>query len=61
MSFYELQEPTAWAVPPSIWSSASFDEIEECPRRWQLMRSRWGDFECFPVRLHPAAIEGQIV
>ena len=61
MSFYELQAPTAWADPPSTWSSTSLDDVEACPRRWQLLRSRWGDFERFPVRPHPAAIEGQIV
>lgn len=61
MSFYELQEPTAWTDSPSMWSSTSLDEIESCPRRWQLLRSRWGDFKSFPVRPHPAAIEGQIV
>lgn len=61
MSFYELQEPTAWADPPSTWSSTSVDDVDACPRRWQLLRSRWGDFERFPVRPHPAAIEGQVV
>lgn len=61
MSFYELQGPTAWADPPSTWSSTSLDDVDACPRRWQLLRSRWGDFERFPVRPHPAAIEGQIV
>jgi hypothetical protein len=61
MSFYELQAPTAWADPPSTWSTTSLDDVEACPRRWQLLRSRWGDFERFPVRPHPAAIEGQIV
>ena len=59
MSFYELQAPTAWADPPSTWSSTSLDDVEACPRRWQLLRSRWGDFERFPVRPHPAAIEGR--
>ena len=61
MSFYELQAPTAWADPPSTWSSSSITEVEACPRRWQLLRSRWGEFGRFPVRSHPAAIEGQIV
>lgn len=61
MSFYELQAPTAWADPPSMWSSTSIDDVESCPRRWQLLRSRWGDLDRFPVRSHPAAIEGQIV
>jgi len=61
MSFYELQEPTAWADPPSTWSSTALDDVETCPRRWQLLRSRWGEFAHFPVRSHPAAVEGQIV
>jgi hypothetical protein len=61
MSFYELQAPTVWSDPPSTWSSTSLDDVEACPRRWQLLRSRWGDLERFPVRPHPAAIEGQIV
>lgn len=61
MSFYEMQAPTVWADPPSQWSSTSLDDVDACPRRWQLLHSRWGDFERFPVRRHPAAIEGQIV
>lgn len=61
MSFYDLQSPTAWVDPPSKWSSTTLDEVEACPRRWQLLHSRWGEFDRFPVRPHPAAIEGQIV
>ena len=61
MSFYELQAPTEWANPPATWSSTTIDDIEACPRRWQLLRSRWGEHDRFPVRPSPAAIEGQIV
>lgn len=61
MSFYELQAPTAWAEPPLMWSSTSVCEVEACPRRWQLLRSRWGDLSRFPERPNAAAIEGQIV
>jgi len=61
MSFYELLSPTAWAEPPPMWSSTSLDDVEACPRRWQLLRSRWGDFERFPVRPHAAAVEGRII
>jgi len=61
MSFYEMQEPTKWANPPPTWSSTTIDDVEACPSRWQLLWSRWGDFDRFPVRPHPAAIEGQIV
>lgn len=61
MNFYELQNPTEWAEPPSTWSSTSIDDVEVCPRRWQLLHSRWGEFDRFPVRPNPAAMEGQIV
>jgi hypothetical protein len=61
MSFYELQAPTEWADPPATWSSTTIDDVEACPRRWQLLRSRWGEHDRFPVRQSPAAVEGQIV
>jgi hypothetical protein len=61
MSFYELQCPTEWADPPSTWSSTTLDDVEACPRRWQLLRSRWGEHTKFPVRPNPAAAEGQII
>ena len=61
MSFYELQAPTEWTAPPSVWSSTTMDDIEMCPRRWQLLRSRWGEYDRFPERPSLAAIEGQIV
>jgi len=61
MNFYALQEPTEWADPPLTWSSTTIDDVEACPRRWQLLRSRWGEHGRFPVRRSPAAIEGQIV
>ncbi len=61
MNFYALQEPTELADPPLTWSSTTIDDVEACPRRWQLLRSRWGEHGRFPVRPSPAAIEGQIV
>lgn len=60
-SFYEMGAPTEWAAPPELWSSTSVDDVSRCPRRWQLARSRWGDLERFPVRSHPAAVEGQLI
>lgn len=60
-SFYELDAPTEWAAVPELWSSTSVDDVSRCPRRWQLSRSRWGDLERFPVRSHPAAVEGQLI
>jgi len=58
---YELEAPTEWVEPPSRWSSSMLDAVERCPRRWQLMNSRWGEHERWPERRHPAAAEGQIV
>jgi hypothetical protein len=60
-SVYELEAPTEWAAPPDRWSGSSLDEVDACPRRWQLLRSRWGAHERFPVRTHPAGVEGWIV
>lgn len=61
MSFYALQAPTEWAAPPTTWSSTSLDEIEACPRRWQLLHSQWANYKRFPTRPNPAAVEGTIV
>lgn len=61
MNFYELQEPTQWAPPPSTWSITTILDVELCPRRWQLLRSQWGVYDRYPQRPSPAAIEGQIV
>lgn len=60
-SFYELREPTEWASPPTRYSFSSLQAVRTCPRRWQLVHSRWGEHSTFPERPHPAAIEGQIV
>lgn len=48
-------------MAPERWSSTTLDEFQACPRRWQLTRSQWGEFPRFPVREHPAALEGTLV
>lgn len=60
-SFYELEQPTSWAEIPEQFSFSSLQAVEACPRRWQLLRSTWGDHRRFPERPHPAALEGSIV
>jgi hypothetical protein len=60
-SLYRVQGPTAWASPPSAHSYSSLAAVERCPRRWQLLRSRYGSLDCFPARPTPAAVEGDIV
>lgn len=60
-SFYELEQPTSWAEVPEQFSFSSLQTIDACPRRWQLLRSTWGDHARFPERPHPAALEGAIV
>lgn len=58
---YTLQAPNRWADAPQSWSSTSIEEVTSCPLRWQLLNSEWGSHPRFPVRQHPAAVEGQIV
>lgn len=60
-SFYELPLPTEWVPAPVHWGVTALDDVSTCPRRWQLLRSVWGEFLTFPVRPHPAADEGNIV
>jgi hypothetical protein len=60
-SFYELKEPTNWALAPTTFSFSSLQALKSCPRRWQFINSRWGEFVRFPERPQPAAIEGQII
>lgn len=58
---YTLQAPTKWTSGPERWSNTTLNGVDECPRRWQLARSAWGEFPRYPERYHPAAIEGIIV
>lgn len=58
---YELVVPSKWANPPKQFSFSSLQAIAACPRRWQLLHSEWGTFHRFPARVHPSAVEGQIV
>lgn len=52
--------PTDWPAPPSTFSHSSLSNIEECPRRWQLVRARFGEHR-FPERPSRAAIAGRMV
>lgn len=58
---YELAIPSKWAQPPARFSFSSLQAVSACPRRWQLLHSEWGSFRRFPERVHPSAVEGQIV
>ncbi len=58
---YTLQGPTKWAAPPAGFSFSSLHAIDACPRRWQMLRSEWGEHARFPQRAHPKAVEGNIV
>ncbi len=60
-SLYDVLQPTSWASAPRVYSYSSLATIKDCPRRWLLVNSIWGDFAHFPVRVVPSAIEGQIV
>lgn len=58
---YEMTGPTEWASPPEQLSFSSMRTIEECPLRWQLTRSRYGELPSFPARPSPAALVGKVV
>lgn len=61
-AFYKIQGPVEWALPPKHFSYSSLTAIEACPLRWQLTNSKYSeDFNSFPTRPSPAAVEGQIV
>lgn len=60
-NLYTMTEPTEWARPPATYSFSSLHTIQSCPRRWQLLNSRWGDFRRFPERPNAKAAEGQII
>ncbi len=46
---------------PARFSFSALESVRACPRRFQLLRSAWGDYQTFPQRVHPKALEGQIV
>ncbi len=59
--FYGLRQPTVWAPLPKTFSFSSLQGLKGCPRRWQFIRSAWGEYDRFPERPQPAAIEGGII
>ena len=60
--FYKIQGPIEWEGPPRYFSYSSLTAIEACPLQWQLTNSKYGeDFDSFPTRPSPTAVEGQIV
>lgn len=62
LAFYKIQGPVEWAGPPKYFNYSSLTAIEACPLKWQLTNSKYSeDFDSFPTRPSPAAIEGQIV
>lgn len=60
-SIYDAVRPTSYADPPELLSFSSLSSIESCPRRWQFLASTWGDYDRYPERPHPTALEGRIV
>ena len=59
--FYRLTAPTRWASPPDLYSYTSLRNLSECPLRWQLEHSRYGDLERYPARQSPASVEGKLI
>lgn len=59
-SFYALTGPTRWAGPPEQFSYSSLRVLEECPLRWQLMQSEYGELPRCPERPRAAALVGRL-
>lgn len=59
--FYGLAGPTRWAGPPTNYSYSSLRVLEECPLRWQLMQSQYGEFSRCPERPRAAALVGRLI
>lgn len=60
-NIYRVTGPTSWPEEPRQFSFSSLRVIESCPLQWQLTNANYGTFERFPVRPHPAAVEGTII
>lgn len=60
-ALYRLTAPTDWAGAPARYSYSTLKSLRECPLRWQLQRSSYGETRGFPERPSIAAMTGKIV
>lgn len=60
-ALYRLIAPTEWAGAPARYSFSTLKSLRECPLRWQLQRSIYGETRGFPERPSIAAITGKII
>lgn len=58
---YHMTAPTQWTDPPRMFSYSTLSSIQECPLRWQLEHSRFGDFKTFPSRPFARTMTGTII
>lgn len=60
-TLYRLTAPTEWAGAPAQYSYSTLKSLRECPLRWPLQRSRYGETRGFPERPIVAAMIGKII
>lgn len=58
---YRITGPTTWATAPDMYSFSSLQNILECPLRWQLQKSEYGELKGFPSRPHEKTVTGTII
>ena len=60
-TLYRVTAPTEWAKAPARYSYSTLRSLRECPLRWQLQRSSYGETRGFPERPSVAAITGKMI
>src|SRR5687767_3652518 len=60
-TFYRLQGPSEWKKAPERFSYSSLKRLEECPLRWQLANSSYGELPRYPSRPSASIETGTIV
>jgi|HubBroStandDraft_2_1064218.scaffolds.fasta_scaffold00614_9 CRISPR/Cas system-associated exonuclease Cas4 (RecB family) len=61
-SLYQIRNPASGACPPDYYSHSGLTQIENCPRRWWLLHSRYDTLAGrYPEPLSSGAMIGSIV
>lgn len=58
---YSETSPLRLAAPPERFSHTALRSLRACPRRWQLIRSRWSWGTSYPERPSEAILRGHVV
>lgn len=61
---WRVVTPATWPAPPAEMSVSTYEEIEECPRRWALSVAEYPELwhgRGYPPKLQVAGLAGSIV